>query len=366
MRPDEPTAAVVAAFERRIDAPVLTDIAIDWGGLAVEDIAPRAVPDLFAGQPLAVSGHYAHGGKATVTIRGKQAGRDVHFAVPVVLPERADDHPAIATVWARERIAELSRRLVRRADPEIERQIIALSLESHVLTQLTAFVAVDRSHVTRGGEARRVAVPVEIPDAVAGISPGDAFGSSGYMSGYGVGGGGTGWGSIGVGHYGVIGKGSGSALGYGDAAGNPTGDTAIGFGDDAGGSVGYGGGLGTLRGRAAVAPTVTIGAPMVAAGSLDKTLIRRYLRRRLDSIRYCYEKRLPASPKLAGTVTVHFTVDSAAGRVVAASADGLGDAGVEACVAGVIREIEFPRTEDGGAVQINYPFTFVPAQEPSR
>ncbi|TMQ08475.1 MAG: VWA domain-containing protein [Deltaproteobacteria bacterium] len=195
VRPDEPTEAAVAAFERRIAAPVVTDLAIDWGGLAVADVTPRALPDLFVGQPLAVSGHYARGGRATVTIRGKQAGRAVRFEVPVALPERAD-HPAIATVWARERIAELSRQLIRRHDPEIERQIIELSIAHRVLTQLTAFVAVDRSRVTRGGQAVRVAVPVEVPDAVAGIATGGSYGYG--MSGYGVGGGsvgGVGWGA---------------------------------------------------------------------------------------------------------------------------------------------------------------------------
>ena len=68
----------------------------------------------------------------------------------------------------------------------------------------------------------------------------------------------------------------------------------------------------------------------------------------------------------AGTVTVHFTINSAAGLVVTATADGLGDTEVEACVAGVIREIEFPRAEDGGPVQVNYPFQLVPSEEPSR
>lgn len=346
VRPDEPTRAVVAAFERRIDAPVLTDLAIDWGGLAVADVTPRALPDLFAGQPLAVSGHYARGGSATVTIHGKQAGRDVRFEVPVVLPERAADHPAIATVWARERIAELSRRLIRRPDPAVERQIIELSIAHRVLTGLTAFVAVDRSRVTRGPAARRVAVPVEIPDAVAEITPGEIGGAFGYgISGYGTGGGGTGWGAIGVGHYGTIGKGSGSAVGYGD------------------GTAASGGGRGAMRATVAAVPSVTIGAPMIAAGSLDRAIIRRYIRRRHDSIQYCYEKRLLASPKLTGTVTAHFTINSAAGRVVAATADGMGDPELEACVAGVIQEIEFPRTVDGGNVQVSYPFTFVPAQE---
>jgi hypothetical protein len=120
-----------------------------------------------------------------------------------------------------------------------------------------------------------------------------------------------------------------------------------------------------MRAAVAAVPTVTIGAPMVA-GSLDRAIIRRYIRRRRDSIQYCYEKRLLASPKLTGTVTAHFTLNSGSGLVVTATADGLGDPELEACVAGVIKEIEFPRTEDGGTVQVSYPFTFVSAQEPPR
>jgi hypothetical protein len=32
-------------------------------------------------------------------------------------------------------------------------------------------------------------------------------------------------------------------------------------------------------------------------------------------------------------------------------------------VAAVIKDIEFPKTKDGGLVQVNYPFTFVPPKE---
>ena len=118
-----------------------------------------------------------------------------------------------------------SRQLIRRHDPEIERQIIELSIAHRVLTQLTAFVAVDRSRVTRGGQAVRVAVPVEVPDAVAGIATGGSYGYG--MSGYGVGGGsvgGVGWGTIGAGHYGTIGRGSGTGVAYGDVQSNVAGD----------------------------------------------------------------------------------------------------------------------------------------------
>lgn len=248
VRPDEPTPPVIAAFEQRIDAPVLTDIAIDWGGLAVADVTPRVAPDLFAGQPLAVSGRYRRGGSATVTVRGRQAGRAVRFTVPVTLPERAN-HPAIATVWARERIADLSRRLVRKADPEIEHQIIELSIAHHVLTRWTAFVAVDRSRVTSGGPATRVAVPVELPEAVANIGSIQGAASYGTIgTGTGTGGGGTAAGVIGTGHYAVLGASRDVSSGL-DNSGAGIGDAASGYG------------AGGTHARIAATVSVTIGRP---------------------------------------------------------------------------------------------------------
>ena len=321
VRPDEDTATVVSTFQHRIDAPVLTDLRVDWNGLAVTDVVPRALPDLFLGQPLAITGHYTHGGAATIAVHGKQDGRDVRFDVRVELPERDPARPAIATVWARQRIAELSRRLVRKADSALEHEILSLALVHHLLTRSTAFVAVDDTRLTKPGADRRVVVPVEVPDAVRGISSAANGGSFGYgMSGYGVGGGGVSYGSIGIGSYGTIGHGSG------------------------------------LTARIAAVPTVTIGQPVAVAGSLDTPMIRRYIHRYLDKIRYCYEKRLLAKPELAGQISTQFVID-ATGHVSAGSASGF-DAEVASCVAGVVKNIEFPAAPGGGRVQVSYPFTF--------
>jgi Ca-activated chloride channel family protein len=331
VRPDEDSARVVDAFERRIDAPVLTDLRVDWGGLSVTDVVPHALPDLFLGEPLVIAGHYQRGGTATVAVHGKQAGRDVRFDLRVELPEHDATRPAIATVWARQRIAELSRHLVRKADSAAEAEILRLALANHLLTKYTAFVAVDDSRVTKG-DSKRVVVPVDVPDTVRGISVA-ANGAYGYgMAGFGAGGGGTGWGTIGTGHYGTIGHGSGTGTGYG-----------------------YGGGHGGMVGHAASAPTIVIGQPM-AVGDLDKDIIKRYVKRNLEKLRYCYEKRLIAKPGIGGTVTAHFTI-SDAGTVIASTADGLDDE-VGSCVADVVKQIEFPKAKGGGAVKVNYPLTF--------
>ena len=45
-------------FYERIDAPVLTDIALDFGGLEVEEVYPKRIVDLFAAKPVVVKGRY--------------------------------------------------------------------------------------------------------------------------------------------------------------------------------------------------------------------------------------------------------------------------------------------------------------------
>jgi TonB family protein len=153
--------------------------------------------------------------------------------------------------------------------------------------------------------------------------------------GFGPGGGGTGWGTIGTGRYGTIGHGSGgSGSGYG-----------------------VGGGRGGMRGKG-FHPTTSIGQPD-AKGDLDKAIIRRYIKRNLMKITYCYEKELLKTPKLEGTVRVEFTI-SVNGTVTAAKGSGL--ANVDSCVAEVVRAIEFPKPK-GGEVLVSYPFIFRPGDD---
>jgi outer membrane biosynthesis protein TonB len=102
-------------------------------------------------------------------------------------------------------------------------------------------------------------------------------------------------------------------------------------------------------------PTVLLGAPGGSSEALDPAIIRRYIRRNIDKIQLCYEQELPGDPKLAGKVTVRFTI-GADGKVIQASAAGMPP--VDACVAAVISTIEFPPPRGGGIVNVNYPFIF--------
>jgi Ca-activated chloride channel family protein len=321
VRPDEDTAAAVRRFHDRIDAPVLTDLRIDWKGLAVADTVPGRVPDLFAGQPLVLSGHYTRPGQATITVHGRRAGRPVSFDVPVNLPAHAPEHPAIARVWARSRMAELERALVRRHDPAVENQIIELALRHQLMSRYTAFVAADESQVTAGGPARKVKVPVDVPEHVRGLAAGAA----------------AGWGSIGTGHYGVIGHGAGFGVGYG-AGGGGTGQYA-------------------MRSAAEV-PQVRIGVAVVT-GDLDKNIIRRYVRQHLAKVRYCYEKALVIDHDLEGEVAAEFLI-TPEGATSSVAVTGVGDPPLHACVAAIIEDLQFPKVDGGGQIRVRYPFQLRP------
>ena len=127
----------------------------------------------------------------------------------------------------------------------------------------------------------------------------------------------------------------------------------IGHGSGAGGS--WGSGHGAMRARVAAVPTVSLAMPLVAAGALDKTIIRRYIKRHIAKITYCYEHELLGRPHLQGTLQTQLTIGPT-GRVLAATATGV-DEKVATCVAGVLRDIEFPPVSDSTVV-VNYPFTF--------
>ncbi len=92
-------------------------------------------------------------------------------------------------------------------------------------------------------------------------------------------------------------------------------------------------------------------------GELDRSIIRRYIQRKIRTIRNCYERELLARPELRGTLTARFII-TGTGSVIGSSASGMNSSGLHSCVASVMSTIKFPKTEDGGIVKVKYPFRF--------
>jgi len=140
--------------------------------------------------------------------------------------------------------------------------------------------------------------------------------------------------------------------------------TGRGGGGSGHGTIGLGK-LGTIgHGRGASAPTVRTGTAVVT-GSLSREIIRRYIRRHINQVRYCYERELTRHPALSGRVVVEFIIGPT-GAVTSASVGSttLGNTDAEQCVARAVQRIAFPQPEGGGVVSVRYPFEFSFAPAP--
>ncbi len=182
-------------FHERIQSPVLTDISIEFNGLPVTDLypAPNAVPDLFASQPIVLTGRYTGRGKGTVTVRGNTSQGPFERSIPVALPGDEPANDVLASLWARQRIEWLMAEdwlgaQVGSPKPGIKQDIIDLGLEFSLVTHYTSFVAVEERVVNENGQPRTVQVPVEMPDGVSyeGVfgdtAKGEALQSLGYLA----------------------------------------------------------------------------------------------------------------------------------------------------------------------------------------
>jgi Ca-activated chloride channel family protein len=174
--------AAMERFHERVLAPVLTDIAIDWGTLPVADVYPTRIPDLFSAKPIMIHGRLTGPAEGTIVLRGNTGAGAYEEPIQVSWPQAPPDHAALASLWARAKVAELMMQdyagLQSGQFPEeLKKQVTGLGIEFRLMTQFTSFVAVEEMTVTVGGEPVKIAVPVEMPEGVSyeGVFGGDAM-----------------------------------------------------------------------------------------------------------------------------------------------------------------------------------------------
>ena len=164
-RPDE-AQEKVTKFRDYINAPLLTHIAVDFGGLDVYDVEPVSVPDVLAERPTVVLGKWKGAAQGTVSVRGKSGAGDYvqRFEVGSIKP--VEGTGALAYLWARSRIASLGDYNQLERNDERVKAITNLGLTYNLLTAYTSFVAVD--HVVRnaGADQQHVKQPLALPQGV--------------------------------------------------------------------------------------------------------------------------------------------------------------------------------------------------------
>jgi Ca-activated chloride channel homolog len=317
---EEDPVPLVERMWQQLDRPAVVDIALDFGKTKVDELVPARVPDLLVDRPVVVFGRLHGPPKGEILVRGRRGDEAMTLRVPVRKVVQRET-TGLASSWARQRIAELmlDPAYLRGRGPatrRIESEVLDLSLRHDVLTELTAFVAVDRrASITGRGASTTVIQGVDLAEGMAHEYVFGELAAEGGRDG-----------------------GSGTGSGYGGGSGH-------GFG-----------------GRGSRAPRVRMSQAQMVHGGLDKHIIRRIVRAHLQEIRGCYNKALVRDPTAAGRIVVQFTIggDGRVGAAVIVSSD-IEDTRLGRCIAAKVRGWEFPTGPDAGHAIVSYPFVLQPS-----
>lgn len=163
----------VAGFVKRTQTPVLTDLSASFNGVAVSDVQPQNLPDVFDNRPVVLYGRFAGGGRGQVTLNGKLGGQPWSQTLDLDFSGRSNAG-AVPILWARKKIAEIERtdylaglKGQSRSPESVASRVTDLALQFGLMSQYTSFVAVETRVVNVGGKQRTVAVPVEQADGVS-------------------------------------------------------------------------------------------------------------------------------------------------------------------------------------------------------
>jgi Ca-activated chloride channel family protein len=151
--------ARMAGLFRKLESPVLTDVAIDWP--AGSEAWPRQLPDLYAGEPIVASASLPSL-DGEVVVRGNFAGQPWRAALPL---SASGGHEGVHALWARAKIEALADAQVAGADAgEIRAAIVQVALAHHLVSKHTSLVAVDvTSTMPPGTPLARTAIPGNLP-----------------------------------------------------------------------------------------------------------------------------------------------------------------------------------------------------------
>lgn len=161
----EQIADRMAQLFEKLETPVITGLEMDWPARLLNEAWPNPLPDLYKGEPIVLTARLARTPRPgeTLEIGGTLAGDPWLVRLPLA---GAQDGTGIGKLWARRKIAALEGFRYGGADWEkIDRSILEVALDHHLVSRLTSLVAVDVTPSRPEDETLASAeVPVNLPD----------------------------------------------------------------------------------------------------------------------------------------------------------------------------------------------------------
>ena len=156
VRPGEDMEVKVSSFFSKISSPVLTDVKIKFNGVNVSELYPKAVPDLFKGSQVVISGRFSGlGGSPSIEVSGMVEGKTKSYSFPVSFANKAS-HSFVPRIWAGRKIAYLIDEVkTGGSKQELIDEVIKLSKRYGIITEYTSYlIREDDMFFAEGDEAR--------------------------------------------------------------------------------------------------------------------------------------------------------------------------------------------------------------------
>ena len=155
----------------KLEAPVLTDIAVTWPGVADVEMWPKRIPDLYQGEPIVLAVRLEKMVDA-IEISGNKSGLPWKERVEMGGGAEAS---GVHQLWARRNIADLMGQRSRgRSEEEVRQAVLDVALGHQLVSRYTSLVAVDQVPSRPDTDTlKSKSVPTNLPH---GWSAGKVFG----------------------------------------------------------------------------------------------------------------------------------------------------------------------------------------------
>lgn len=150
---DEEIELKMSSFAAKVNSPVMTDLAIEFGKTQVYDVYPKQIPDLFEGGQLTVFGRYkGNGGASAVTLTGSVQGRKVTIVNEGSFEKGASEEEDVGSfiprLWGTRKVGFLIDEIRLKGEkPELRDEVISLARRYGIVTPWTSYLVVEDTEV---------------------------------------------------------------------------------------------------------------------------------------------------------------------------------------------------------------------------
>jgi Ca-activated chloride channel family protein len=147
--PTEDIEVKLSSFYGKIASPVLTNVRIEEAdratpGIAIHQLYPPTLPDLYKGDTLMVFGRYSGSGAAKMFVTGTCNGEEKRFSADVNFTDSDRTNAFIPRMWATRRVGWLLDEIRMHGESkELKDEVVRLAREHGIVTPYTAYLILE-------------------------------------------------------------------------------------------------------------------------------------------------------------------------------------------------------------------------------